>query len=145
VYYLVCSRSLCSSTANSDAECRLASTDSTTRFTHFHGRTGIALATAGVFFEPRCDGVDANVTGSLAAFQHAFWPAAVQTKVFLQVSVVNPDTAALRFSMDGISVILGAHGVRTHSNILVAGSRVVATPGCMRKQQIQQLEITIQK
>ena len=145
LYSLVCSRSFCSSTANDDAGCRLAATHSTTRSTFFHGRAGIALDTPLMFFEPRCDGVLANVTGAPAAFQHAFWPAVAQTKLLLQVSVVNPDTAALRFSIDGISVTLGAHGVRTHSHIRVAGSQGVTTPGSMKRRQIQQLEITIRK
>ena len=145
MYYVVYSLSVCSTTASDDAECQRAAADSTTRITHFHGRASLALDTARVFFEPRCDGVPANITGSPGAFQHAFWPAAVQTKLFLQVSLVNPDTAALRFSMDGICVILGAHGVRTHRNIAVAGSQVVETPGGMKKRQIQEVQITICK
>ena len=145
LYYLVCGRSLCSSNASDDTECQRAAADSTTRMTHFHGRAGIALDTARVFFEPRCDGVPANIIEGPGVFQHAFWPAVVQTKLLLQVSLVNPDTAALRFSMHGICVILGAHGVRTHSNIAVGGSQVVETPGGMKKRQIQELEITIRK
>ena len=145
LYYLGCSRCLCSSTANDGAECQQAASGGATRLARFHGRAGIALATAGVFFEPKCDGVLADIAGAPAAFQHVFRGAVAQTKVFVQVSVVNPETAALRFSMDGIRVILGAHGVRTHSDILVAGAQGVVTPGGMKKRQIQQLEITVRR
>ena len=145
-YCLVSGRVINSSAVQSDALCNSAAIAQIKQPTHFHTRPGIALATDEVFFSQSCDQYASAASNLGAVFHHPTMSSADTVQVAIQVSLFDPSTARLRFSMQGISVVLDHSGIRTHSDIRVQGESMTAsTEGPWRKRQIQELIFTIQK
>ena len=133
------------SVAESGAQCESAAKAQTKQPTHFHSRPGIALATGDVFFSPSCDKYASAASNLGSAFHHPTMSSADKVRVAIQVSLSDPSTARLRFSMQGLSVVLDHSGIRTSSSIPVQESREISTEPPWRKRQMQGLIFMIQK
>jgi len=144
-YCLVFGRVTNSSVVESDARCNSAVIAQTKQPTHFHTRPGIALATGEVFFSPSCDNYASAASNLGSAFHHPTMSSADTVQVAIQVSLFDPSTARLRFSMQGVSVVLDHGGIRTQSNVRVQESMATSAKAPWRKRQIQELIFTIQK
>lgn len=148
-YCFVCHGVTASIILHNDLMCSENSLDQMTMPAHFHGRRGITLHTDDVGFMSKCDTYAAkhasDTINSGSAFHHVSLTNAIETKVVIQVSLFDPSTAPLRFSMGGISIVLDQSGIRTYSEIRVGQSMAVLTNGTMKKRQIQELEFRIQK
>ena len=134
-----------SSVVESGAQCKSAAIAQTKQLTHFHSRPGITLATGAAFFSPSCDNYAAAASNLGSAFHHPTMSSADKVQVAIQVSLFDRSTARLRFSMQGVSVVLDHSGIRTHSNIHVQESMAISTEAPWRKRQIQELIFMIQK
>lgn len=134
-------------------QCNTAARNSLTEWSKFDTRQGLTLKSAYFLFQNTCDLSKLDKTRSRNVFEHGiFRHSSGTTNFFLQVSLYNPDLAALRFAVGAAVMVLNGTHARTNTGRPLSLEGPFEGPNeytdsstILRPRQFQEMHVSIDK